>query len=75
MVCERALDPNSPNRERSQRFVEFIKKRAKHRRDAREVAKLIVNIANNPNPKLRYLIGDDAKTQVWLSANHAVAEL
>ncbi len=41
-VAAGALDPNSPNRERSQRFVEFIKRRAKHRRDAREVAKLIV---------------------------------
>ncbi len=65
-VAAGALDPNSPNRERSQRFVEFIKKRAKHRRDAREVAKLIARIAQNPNPKLRYLIGGDAKAQVWL---------
>ena len=65
-VAAGALDPNSPNRERSLRFVEFIKKRAKHRRDAREVAKLIVDIAQNPYPKLRYLIGGDAKAQVWL---------
>ena len=34
--------------------------------DAREVAKLIVRIARHPNPKLRYLIGPDAKMQVWL---------
>ncbi len=65
-VAAGALDPNSPNRERSQRFVEFVKGRAKARRDAREVAKLIVRIANDPNPKLRYLIGSDAKMQVWL---------
>jgi NAD(P)-dependent dehydrogenase (short-subunit alcohol dehydrogenase family) len=61
-----ALDPASPNRERSQRFSEFVKNTAKNRRDAREVAKLIVRIARDPNPKLRYLIGADAKMQVWL---------
>jgi NAD(P)-dependent dehydrogenase (short-subunit alcohol dehydrogenase family) len=61
-----ALDPASPNKERSQRFSEFVKKSAKNRRDAREVAKLIVRIARDPNPKLRYLIGGDARMQVWL---------
>ena len=65
-VAAGALDPNSPNRERSQRFVEFVKQNSKNRRDAREVARLILEIANNPNPKLRYVIGGDAKMQVWL---------
>jgi NAD(P)-dependent dehydrogenase (short-subunit alcohol dehydrogenase family) len=65
-VAAGALDPASPNKERSQRFVEFVKNSAKHRRDAREVARLIVRIARDPNPKLRYLIGADAKVQVWL---------
>jgi NAD(P)-dependent dehydrogenase (short-subunit alcohol dehydrogenase family) len=65
-VSAGALDPASPNRERSQRFSEFVKNTAKNRRDAREVAKLIVRIARDPNPKLRYLIGADAKMQVWL---------
>jgi NAD(P)-dependent dehydrogenase (short-subunit alcohol dehydrogenase family) len=65
-VAKGGLDPNSPNKERSERFVEFIKKNAKQRRDAREVARLILRIANNPNPRLRYMIGTDAKVQVWL---------
>jgi NAD(P)-dependent dehydrogenase (short-subunit alcohol dehydrogenase family) len=65
-VAAGALDPASPNKERSQRFAEFVKNSAKHRRDAREVARLIVRIARDPNPKLRYLIGADAKVQVWL---------
>lgn len=65
-IGEKALDPSSPNKERSQRFSEFVKSSATHRRDAREVAQLIVRIANDPNPKLRYLIGTDAKIQVWL---------
>lgn len=66
LIGEHALDPNSPNKERSQRFAEFVKGNSKNRRDAREVARLILRIANDPNPKLRYLIGGDAKMQVWL---------
>jgi NAD(P)-dependent dehydrogenase (short-subunit alcohol dehydrogenase family) len=65
-VAAGALDPNSPNRERSLRFVDYVKQSAKHRRDARDVAKLIVRIARDPDPKLRYLIGGDAKMQIWL---------
>jgi len=66
VIAKGGLDPKSPNKARSERFAEFIKNSAKHRRDAREVAKLIVRIAGTPNPKLRYLIGGDAKMQVWL---------
>jgi NAD(P)-dependent dehydrogenase (short-subunit alcohol dehydrogenase family) len=66
VVGEGALDPSSPNKQRSQRFTEFVKQSAKKRRDAGEVAQLILRIANDPNPKLRYLIGTDAKIQVWL---------
>jgi NAD(P)-dependent dehydrogenase (short-subunit alcohol dehydrogenase family) len=65
-IAAAALDLASPNKERSQRFAEFVKKSANHRRDPRDVAKLIVRIARDPNPKLRYLIGSDAKLQVWL---------
>lgn len=66
VVGEGATDPGSPNKERSQRFSEFVKTSAKHRKDARAVARLIVRIANDPNPRLRYLIGADAKMQVWI---------
>lgn len=66
MIGEGALDPNSPNKERSQRFAEFVKQNSKHRRHAGDVAKLILRIANDPNPRLRYMIGIDAKGQVWL---------
>jgi NAD(P)-dependent dehydrogenase (short-subunit alcohol dehydrogenase family) len=65
-IAKGGQDPNSPNKERSERFVEFIKQSAKHRRDARDVARLILRIANEPNPGLRYMIGSDAKMQVWL---------
>ncbi len=60
-----ALDPNSPNKERSQRFAAFVKGRAAKRRDAREVAQVIALVVNDPNPKLRYLVGPDARMQIW----------
>jgi NAD(P)-dependent dehydrogenase (short-subunit alcohol dehydrogenase family) len=66
VIAKGAVDPASPNKERSQRFAEFVKSNKGRRRDAREVANLIVRIAQDPNPKLRYLIGGDAKLQVWL---------
>jgi len=65
-IAKGSLDPNSPNKERSQRFVEFVKSRSKHHGDPRDVAKLILRVANDPNPSLRYMIGTDAKMQVWL---------
>ncbi len=65
-IGKQALDPNSPNKERSQRFADFIKTRAPKRRDAREIAQLIVRVANDPNPRLRYLVGPDAMGQIWL---------
>jgi len=64
VIARQALDPNSPNKERSQRFVEFVKSRASKRRDPREVARLVVRIAKDSNPKLRYVIGPDAKAQL-----------
>lgn len=68
VIGKQAFDPSSPNKVRSQRFAEFVKSRAPKRRDPREVAQLIVRVANDPNPKLRYLIGPDAKMQMWLRA-------
>ncbi len=65
-IAKGSLDPASLNKERSQRFAEFVKTSAKRRRDAHEVAQLILRIARGPNPKLRYMIGTDAKLQIWL---------
>jgi NAD(P)-dependent dehydrogenase (short-subunit alcohol dehydrogenase family) len=67
-IGTQALHPSSPNKERSQRFVAFVKSRAGKRRDPREVAQLIVRVANDPNPNLRYLIGPGAKMQIWFRA-------
>src|SRR5271157_2507773 len=62
VIGKQALADSSPNKERSQRFVDFVKTRTSKRRDPREVAQLIVRIANDPDPRLRYLIGPDVRT-------------
>jgi NAD(P)-dependent dehydrogenase (short-subunit alcohol dehydrogenase family) len=54
----------SPNRDRSRRFANVVKTKIK-KADPMEVAHLIVRIATDPNPKLRYLIGRDAKWRYW----------
>lgn len=54
----------SPNRDRSRRFANVVKTKIK-KADPMEVARLIVRIANDPNPELRYLIGRDARWRYW----------
>ena len=34
--------------------------------DPIQVARLIARIANDPNPRLRYLVGTDAHIQKWM---------
>lgn len=65
VISKQALDASSPNRERSRRFVEYVKSRKSKRGDAREIADLIVRVANHRDPRLRYLVGKDAKLQIW----------
>ena len=63
-IGEFAISQESPNRERARRFAEFVKKAPK--RDAIHVARLIARVAQDPNPRLRYMIGVDAHVQRWL---------
>ncbi len=63
-IVEKALDGSSPNRERGARFKERVQGIPK--RDPIEVARLIARIAQDPNPRLRYLVGADAHIQLWL---------
>ena len=51
VIGKDALDPNSPNKERSQRFAEFVKGRASKRGDAREVAQAIVRARERSQPE------------------------
>ena len=59
-----AVKDTSPNFQRSLRMREQLKKIPKA--DPLAVARAIVAIAQNPNPKLRYLVGRDAKIQLAL---------
>lgn len=59
-----ATQESSPNIKRSLRMRDRVK--ALPKRDPTEVARLIASVAQDPNPKLRYLVGRDAKMQLAL---------
>jgi NAD(P)-dependent dehydrogenase (short-subunit alcohol dehydrogenase family) len=59
---EESKKSTSPNFERSLRMREVLRKIRKA--DPIAVARAIVAIAENPSPKLRYLVGRDAKIQL-----------
>ncbi len=64
VMGEKATQESSPNIQRSLRMRDRVK--AMPKRDPMEVARLIASIAQDPNPKLRYLVGRDAKIQLAL---------
>ena len=64
VLGQKSLDGSSPNRARGEKMKELVQKLKK--RDPIEVAQLIANIARDPNPRLRYVIGPDAHIQLWL---------
>jgi NAD(P)-dependent dehydrogenase (short-subunit alcohol dehydrogenase family) len=64
VMGEQATKQTSPNIQRSMRMRERVQKLPKA--DPIEVARVIVAIAQDPNPKLRYLVGRDAKMQLAL---------
>jgi NAD(P)-dependent dehydrogenase (short-subunit alcohol dehydrogenase family) len=64
-VAEAAFSDHSPNKVRARHFAEYVKSKVvKH--DPIQVARLIARIANNPNPRLRYVAGTDACIQKWM---------
>ncbi len=64
VMGERATKETSPNYQRSLRMRDAVQKI--HKRDPTAVARLIIRIAQDPNPRLRYLIGPDAHIQLWM---------
>jgi NAD(P)-dependent dehydrogenase (short-subunit alcohol dehydrogenase family) len=62
VMAKEAVKETSPNYQRSLRMRSAVQKLPKA--DPIAVAKLIVAVAQDPNPKLRYLVGQDAKMQL-----------
>ena len=62
VMGENATKQTSPNIQRSLRMRDRIQ--ALPKRDPIEVARLIASVAQDPNPKLRYLVGRQAKIQL-----------
>jgi len=62
VMGEKATQETSPNIQRILRMRDRIQ--ALPKRDPIEVARRIASIAQDPNPKLRYLVGRDAKIQL-----------
>lgn len=62
VMAKEAVKDTSPNYQRSLRMRSAVEKLPKA--DPIAVAKLIVAVAQDPNPKLRYLVGRDAKMQL-----------
>jgi short-subunit dehydrogenase len=62
MMGKEATKLTSPNIQRSLKMRDLIAKSPKA--DPIAVARAIVAIAQNPNPKMRYVVGRDAKIQL-----------
>jgi NAD(P)-dependent dehydrogenase (short-subunit alcohol dehydrogenase family) len=62
VMGEKATTEASPNFQRSLKMRERIG--AIPKRDPLQVAKVIAGIAQDPNPRLRYVVGSDAKIQL-----------
>ena len=64
VLGKKTVDGSSPNRERGERMRDQVQKLKK--KDPIEVARLVTRIVQDPNPRLRYLVGSDAHIQLWL---------
>jgi NAD(P)-dependent dehydrogenase (short-subunit alcohol dehydrogenase family) len=65
-VAKRAFEKDSPNNERSLLFRDYVRRNIT-KRDPILVAELIASVALDPNPRLRYLVGPDAKLMTWVT--------
>lgn len=63
-IGRQMFDGGSPNAERGRRFRDWVQNGGIKKRDPREVSRLIARVAEDPNPKLRYLAGTDARLQL-----------
>lgn len=64
VLGQKTQDGSSPNRERGAKMRARVQALTKG--DPIVVARAIARIAQDPNPKLRYVVGTDAHVQLWL---------
>jgi len=64
VMGEKVVRPDSPNHQRSLRMRDRVGAIPKD--DPIKVARMIAAVAGDPNPRLRYLVGRDARLQLWL---------
>ena len=62
VMGKEAIQDSSPNFQRSLRMRKRVE--AIPKADPAEVARVIARVAQDPNPRLRYLVGRDARTQL-----------
>ena len=68
LVSRGAQDANSQNKDRSRKYADNVKESHRGLPDPIEVARLIARIAQDPNPRLRYRSGKDAKIGYFMRA-------
>jgi NAD(P)-dependent dehydrogenase (short-subunit alcohol dehydrogenase family) len=61
-IGAQAIAESSLNKERTRRFANVVKTKLP-KGDAREVARVIVRVAQDSSPRLRYLVGKDARAR------------
>jgi len=64
-IGAKAMSEESLNSVRARKFADFVKFKLP-KDDARIVARLIAEVANDPEPNLRYLVGKDAWMRYYL---------
>lgn len=65
-VAKRALEPSSPYAERYRRFQKVVDRSIARAGDPREVALAIVRAATARKPRARYVLGRDAKLELFV---------
>ena len=73
VVAKKAQDQASPDSELMQKLMVNASELAKNASDAELVANVIVDVASNPNPRLRYLAGNDVES--WAAGKKNMDEL
>ena len=73
VIAKKAQDSASPYSELMQKTMAGFSELAKNASDAELVAKIILDVATNPSPRLRYLAGKDVES--WATGKKNMDEL